>query len=424
MSFDFQYPVRDFGEALAVVDPTVEIDIYQHELYVNLDEIRGTRFLTGILTKLGVRDGNYIGAHRAFPKILLTGHRGSGKSVELERIRQKLENAYLTIHIDIEKDLVKLSTAEPEHIYQLLLIKLIEALKAKEIGFDGRKFKSIADLWLNEEERTKEYKSELKFGINLDEFLGDLKNVLSFSLLSSIEDSRKITQRIKRNIQDIIEKFNLELDYLYYHQFKENNLNGGVVFILDGTEKLNYEVAKNIFINDAPVVGQMHCAMVMASPVFSLYDIEGGVAYFSQEMFPMVKLDNPEKIARFKEIITRRIDEVTFFESGILECATRKSGGSIRILLEIVHRLLVTSEYKIIGEAILMEALKELGLSYWRRLDGTHKKILKEYKGDLDFGDEKVKEMLFSLVLIVQNGKAIINPLLVPYIEGHENYLC
>jgi len=72
----------------------------------------------------------------------------------------------------------------------------------------------------------------------------------------------------------------------------------------------------------------------------------------------------------------------------------------------------------------LMEALKELGLSHWRRLDGTHKKILKEYKGDLDFGDEKVKEMLFSLVLIVQNGKAIINPLLVPYIEGHENYLC
>jgi hypothetical protein len=422
--FDFQYPVKDFGEALAVVDPTSELDIYHHNLYVNLDEIRGTRFLTSILTQLGVKDGTYFGARRAYPKILLTGHRGSGKSIELERIRQKVEGVYLTIHLSIEKDFVKLSSVEPEHIYQLLLIKLLEALRAKDIGFDGQRFKQIADLWLTDEFRTKEYKTEAKFGLGIDELLGDLKGLLSFSLTASVEDARKVTLQIKRNISEIIQKLNTELDSLYYHQFTQNSLPGGVVFLLDGTEKLSYEVAQKIFIQDAPILSQIHGAMVIASPVFSLYDIEEGVPYFSNEMFPMVKLNSPEKVDKFKEIVSRRIAESTFFEPGMLDCAARKSGGSIRIFLEIVHRLLVTSHFEKIGRETMLEVLKELGLRYFRRLDGQHKAILKESKGDYDFGDIKVKEMLFSLALIVQNGKAIINPLLVPYIEGHEDYLC
>ncbi len=80
------------------------------------------------------------------------------------------------------------------------------------------------------------------------------------------------------------------------------------------------------------------------------------------------------------------------------------------------------------GNKVDKDALKatlyDMGLYYYRRLDKEHKEILKSKGEDFDFGNEKVKEMLFSLILLVQNGKAIINPLVKPFIEGSENYLC
>jgi hypothetical protein len=426
MNFNYKYPVTDFGEALNVLNPNVEPDIFKSQLYVNLDRARGADFLNRIFFQLGVdQDRKIFNPKTAFVKILLTGHRGSGKSVELKRMIHSLQNIYLPVYIDIEKQLIKLSAVEPEDIYQLLIIELMQSLAENRISFSEKNFRRITDLWFNErtvsEKNSTSYQiaagSEAEAGINL--YIFKLRTFLKSLITSQSEETNEVRRKIKANISDIINNLNAELSILE-PELKSKGFNG-FLFVLDGTEKLDYQLATRILIKDAPIFNQISASFIMASPVLGLYDIHGGQKYFNQQILPMVKL-NQQNISEFKCIVTKRVDEATFFEPGILDCIAKKSGGSIRLLLELSYNYLLNKGFKKNSKEALEVTLYEMGLSYYRYLDKEHKEILES--GEFNFGNEKVKEMLFGLILLAQNGDAIINPLVKPFLEGSKNYLC
>lgn len=427
MNNKFTYPVTDFGEALHVLNPNSDLDIFKDGLYVNLDEVRGTRFIKHICTQLGVKDGKMFSKSAGFVKILLTGHRGSGKSVELRRMMHDLQNVYLPVFINIEEQLIKLSAVEPEDIYQLIIIELMETLQEKGIEFNVKDFTRITDLWF--EEKTLDVKNSINYTtsvgaegeVGINAYLFKLRAFLKSLITSQSEQSDLVRRKIKANISDIIANVNVEL--LKLQPGLSSRGYSGVLFILDGTEKLNYELARNIFIHDAPIFNQINACFIFASPVFGLYDIHAGQAFFNQQILPMVKV-TPQNLSVYKTIVTKRVDENTFFDPGILDCIARKSGGSIRLFLEICYNALLNSNFSRVDKSALKDALYDMGLFLFRRLDNEHKEILRSGTNDFDFGNERVKEMLFSLVLLVQNGTAEINPLMVPFITGSQNYLC
>ncbi len=427
MSLQFKYPVTDFGEALHVLNPNTEPEIFDSNLYVNLDNVRGKKYLNHIYTQLGVKNGQLFNKNNAFAKILLTGHRGSGKSVELQRMIHNLKSIYLPVYINIEVQLVKLSAVEPEDIYQLLVIELMQTLADNNIPFSEKNFRRITNLWMDEQ--SKETKNLTSYntsigseaGAGINAYIFKLRTFLKSVITAQSEDTDIIGRKIKANISDIIQNLNVELASLQF-ELKEKGYNG-FLFVVDGTEKLDYELAKKVFIKDAPIFNQINSCFIFASPVLGLYDIHAGQAYFNHQILPMVKL-NDGNIAAFKSIVTKRIDENTFFEPGMLDCIAKKSGGSIRLLLELSYNALLNSSFNLVNRNTLKDTLYDMGLFLYQRLDKEHKEILRSSQADFDFGNEKVKEMLFSLVLLVQNGSAVINPLVQPFIEGTQNYLC
>ena len=423
-----QYPVKDLGAALNLLNPNAEPEIFESNLYVNLDKARGDDFLNMIFFQLGVDEQRKIfNPKTSYVKILLTGHRGSGKSIELQRILYNLKHLYLPVYINIEKQLLKLSAVEPEEIYQLLVIELMQSLSDYGISFSEKNFRKITDYWftetsVNDKQSTSakiEIGAEAEVGVNV--FILKLRTFLKTLNTAQSEQTNEVRRKIKLNIGSIIQNLNSELSILE-PQLKEKGYNG-FLFVLDGTEKLDYQLAVRILIQDAHIFNEINGNFILASPVLGLYDIHAGQAFFNQQILPMVKL-NDGNIDNFKSIVTKRVDEATFFPSGTLNCIAKKSGGSIRILLELAYNYLLYSAYKKDSNDALKSTLYEMGLSYYRKLDTSHKEILKSENKEYNFGDEKVKEMLFGLVLLAQNGKAIINPLVQPFLDNSENYLC
>ncbi len=87
-------------------------------------------------------------------------------------------------------------------------------------------------------------------------------------------------------------------------------------------------------------------------------------------------------------------------------------------MLEISYNALLNSNYERVNKEALKDTLYDMGLFLHRRLDKEHKELLTPDREDFDFGNEKVKEMLFSLILLAQNGNAVINPSIEPLIAG------
>lgn len=424
------FPVKDLAEALYVLNPNTELDVFDNNLYVDLKDIRSEAFSRRILTLLGIVSNHYVGlTSGSTDKILLTGHRGTGKSVELEKIGRTLDQHYLVVTINIEKELIKLSSITPEDLYRLLIIKLFECLNESGIPYNQSALHDIAALWHTERETSSDdsNKKTLSAGVEgttgFSAWIASLKAKLSIDVTSESKETTTTRQRIKANINEIISRLNAELAGIRL-TLANRGKPGGVAFIIDGSEKIPYDVAQKIFVQDAPILQQINSAIIMASPVLGVHDINTGANYFKTEMFPMAKLDTAEKVAIFKQIVTRRVDEATFFEAGILDCIARKSGGGIRQMLELAGDVLLTKTGSKATNADLHESLRNKGLDLWRRLNGDHKAVLRSNTTDYDFGDETVRQMLFALVLLAQNGHAVINPLLEPYVHNHQNWGC
>lgn len=425
---NFDYPVTNLAEALHVLDPTTELDVLKEGLYVDLEEIRNEDFFQNIMTLLGVAGGAYFGRDICVNKILLTGHRGSGKSVELQRIAHDLSPFYLTVTVNIEKDLVRYSTVTPEDIYRLLIIKLYECIAARNISFDFEALRRLTDIWNEEKEReTKATNaqsfsagSSAEFGISA--FIAKLKASLTASVTSNNEETTRLRLKVKANIQDILSQWNAQLADIRL-RLEDIGLHG-VIYILDGTEKIPYDVAKRIFEQDAPILQQINVAMIMASPLLSIHEVSGGTPFFRNEIFPMPKLGSQDKIDIFKQIITKRVDKATFFEPDVLDCIVKKSGGSIRQMLEVARETVLSSPSKPADTKALSKALYKKGLSLWRPLTEAHVAALRNFTGDFRRGEKTIQEMLFGLVLLAQNGHAIINPVLQPFLDDSDNYLC
>lgn len=428
MPAPFNFPVTSLSEALHVLNPNTELDVLETGLYVNLDSIRSPAFARKILMQLDIVEGQYNGNGSSDAKILLTGHRGSGKSVELARIAEELNPFYLPITINIETELVRLSSITPEDLYGLLIIKFYECLAAHNIRFNLDASEELTNIWFQEHAKTitsanqMSLKASVEAGVGIQAWFIKLKSSLSASVTADTADTDTVRQLVKAKIQDILRRWNAELAEATL-SLEQRGLHG-VVFIVDGTEKIPYDVAKKLFVLDAPVLQQIGAPLILASPVLSIHDIDTGAKFFNQQLFPMAKLDTDEKVAKFSEIITKRVDEATFFEPGILDCITRKSGGSIRQLLELSREALLNRMGPLVDKAALEETLRDKGLALWRMLRTSHVERLRSFTGDVRGGDEEVQQLLFGLVLLAQNGSAIVNPLIQPYLEGSQNYLC
>jgi hypothetical protein len=403
--------------------------VFEKGIYVNLDSIRKDNYLYNIKTELGIIGSDFQKPYN-FVKLLFTGHRGCGKSIELQRIRKELEKHYFVVPIHIEKDIIKISALESEDLYQLFTLKLVEELINKKIDFNLKVFQEITDIWFKETSFTAEVtkKAEVKVGAEVEVkasiWVAAFKSFLQTIITAESKETEQIRNRIKNNINDIINRFNVALTELRYKL--EDDGYADVLFVVDGTEKINYELSKKIFVHDASLLNRIDAHFIFSSPVFGLFDINKGADFFSQLILPMVKLE-PQNISEFSKIITHRIEKDLFFESDlVLECAIRKSGGCVRQLLQIVHNSLVASRGNKISEHILSETLYEMGRRLYDQLNTHHREVLeKGYNNNNNFvrGDNPVREMLFNLTLLAYNGNTKVNPIIEPFVRNDTDYL-
>lgn len=415
--YNYTFPEENPFRAMEATSPVFDIqentELFK-QLGIDFSGVRNNNF--NIVKKyLGIINNKLENIPNQYHKIIYSGHRGSGKSTELKEFHREINNkdAYFSVFIDLEKytNINKLAT---EDLYVVIISMLIKELNTRKIKFDKKYFEDISEGWVSEIEQKKETKNNTLLNAEAKastswgfwEFLNIEMN-LKTSFSNENIKTKVVRRTIKNDPKALIEKMNIAFADVR-NNIKDNGKD--IVFIIDGLEKADAEVYKNLFISDPQTILLLSAHMVVTVPISAYYEIGDDASLFYKSYLPMIRINKKSK-ELFEELVYKRVDKKLIDDTAMGKLI-HMSGGCPRILLKLVHDGFLEAD-KIITVEIADKVIKKAGNERIRTLTTEHVKILEE--GSFGNADKANLELLQSLNVLEYNGDNIerkINPVL------------
>ncbi|MCB1160781.1 MAG: hypothetical protein KDK45_24985, partial [Leptospiraceae bacterium] len=342
------------------IDSAVKFDIPvspDHEFFTNFEDVRGEFNENLIYSALNVSEAPETSIYtynetNPFNKslVFLAGHRGSGKTSEIQKWVQKLDNpdCFLCITCNIDKGLDK-NDVEYTDILIFQLEQLFKRLEEKNILVESDILEEM-QAWYAEtiREVNKKLTSKMEIEAGLETkasipFLSKLFMNLKAGILGSTERATVIRSTIKNNFSEFASKFNMFI-YRINELIKTQKVAREVFFVVDGLEKtMSTESRRKIIMEESNRIQEIKVNTLFTLPV-ELMSEQRRLENFSTIIpFPFVKLIERDgarvekAIERYRQFIYKRVSKELFDSDETVEKVVLTSGGSPRELLRILE---------------------------------------------------------------------------------------
>ncbi len=384
-------------------------------LYVNLDEVRGS---TGFTDRLAKR----ITLSDKATCQVVTGHRGSGKSTELHRLKQQLETGQdplFVVYCEADEDIDRNDVDFPEVL--IAIVRQMAGQLKERLGI------SLKPGYFRD--RLQQLSKLLGSEVSLEDVGVDVGfTSLSASVKSSPDaraDLRKCLEPDTGNwlkaANDLIGEAKLAL---VKKSFRD------LVIIVDDLDKMIMRphadaacsTCEYLFVHREAQLAGFACHLVYTMPIACAYSaMEADIANLyggHPPVVPMTRLcSRPPSanrygpgIQKFRDIVDARLakaktERSQVFESpGICDEVIRLSGGQPRELMILVRECIAGSGLPI-DEAAVGRAAREGRRAYARQLRAEHWPILEAVRktGGLDrddTNDAQIRELLDSRAVL------------------------
>ena len=325
-----------------------DIDIDSCEMDGKLVEARGEKWANKLTRKITISDEDQC--------LLFSGHNGSGKTTELLRVKQQLENAgYYVVLIDCEDLLDLTNELYVEHILLTIVYELIHKIEGEE-GLCQNRLAKLFN-WLNDTEATL---TELKI------------NTGFINSIYAIKENKNIRQKVAEEINASFSTFrnNIknEITTLKANLRKQTGFENtkDIVVIYDSLERVrgtsaNWDAVRQsvekLFIQDAQYL-RLNLHIIYTVPPFLVFDVR------DIDFLPTIRVRdkaNAEPIGGvdiLKQIVYKRMpqeklelllgkDYDNVLENIILFC-----GGYTRDVLRIMQNCLVQETFPVPKETL------------------------------------------------------------------------
>ena len=343
-------------------------------------------------------------------KVILAGHRGCGKSTLLAELKRQLDATYFVTFFSIS-DLIEMSDVNHINILFAIAVNLMEEAEKQSIKIKNSTKETFYQ-WFAEHTQTNidEYKAELETGFNFNALFAWIKGVLKTN--STIRDEIKI--KFERRISELVNNINQIATVISV------NCGKPILVIIDDIDKIDIDLAKDIFQAHIKALFQPNFNIVMTIPIAALREVSL-VATLQTEtndqivQMPVSKLyqkgernqpnaqPNATVKAELIAILNKRIQQ-NLIEQEALEKIVIESGGVLReliritneccrICLRLIRREPDNQDIKI-NLDILEEAINKLSLDFDSRIEVKDYEILKKTYENFKPNDPKEQQFL------------------------------
>ena len=361
---------------------------------------------------------------------LLLGHRGCGKSTEINKLEIKFQEEGFTVKkIDCQAE-TNLSNLKVEDILILVSNALLDICNEKGININPRDVEILNSFFASIEEETKIRESKA-VDINSGIGVGFSKII---KLVSEVKSQIMNTSEIMTTIRDkIIKRFAEWNDCIdnIIEKIKEKNGQKYPIIIFENFDKIvPTKNAVDIFENG--YLERIRTYIIYTFPISLSYSEKFGTItqYASPHFFPMidVKKQTGEKNQKgydaIKKIIEKRVSNLSLFEDGALDMLIEKTGGCLRDAFNIIIQASRYTERQSKGKVDVKDinqALKgEKSLLTRRITMGDYKALNEIHRKKVEI--EKDNDMLRFLeahVVLEYNGERWhdLHPLIYDFLK-------
>jgi hypothetical protein len=356
-------------------------------------------------------------------KLFLSGHRGTGKTTELLKLRNEIDETtcFFSVFCDLSDEELDVNNIDFIDIIILILEKLTKTLDDKKIDIPKANIEPFYDWYEqriteinNQTDESASIEVEGKAGIDLFS-LFSLVSKTKGKLSGSNSTKETIRKVFKNKFSDFSLKFNefiLDIkDYLL-----KNGISKDLLFIIDGFEKIgSLEDRKKILIDNSNKFVEIKANMIITLPIELFSEVSRLKEFASHISFPLITLDNNSK-ERFKEFIYKRIEKNLFDSEQTVEKIIYYGAGSPRETLKIISNAYIQAEGEIIDLKSVQDAQKSISEELMKYLDEKEISLLKQIytKTKIPFSDELAKLLIKKVLLDYEDGlEREINPILL-----------
>lgn len=264
---------------------------------------------------------------------------------------------------------------------------------------------------------TRSLASELKTGIQSKAglpFLAELFAGLSLSFKTNSTYKEELRSIIKNSYSQFARAFQqlllaAEAAIIKHYRGK------ALLFIIDGTDRLNEQDSRRLFIDDVYQLQQIQGNFIYCAPIQMIYVGNQLQQSFQRFVLPMIKLidrtgqqSNKCGYDVLRKLVYRRADPALFDDPETLDYLIQYSGGSPRELIRLLSYAFQESKSDLFDRAAAEAAVKALATDYRRFLTCEDYKILYEidHNPDTDHqqSSERTRFLLLNLALLEYNG--------------------
>lgn len=329
------------------------------------------------------------------PGILVYGHRGCGKSTEINKLVSELPDHWLVVQMK-SGDYLPTSGNQAADVLLAACTRLIEVVNERELGLNEKSMDPVLN-YFNETTKTEEKSRESSFsgeaGVATPEGLLGKLLVLKFSLGGALkfgarseESTVGRVRKRKGELSAAVTALTQAAELAW--QKKANNNLGRLLLVIEDLDKLGLDDARRIFVEDGRLLANVGVTAIYTIPIFAFHSPDAGAirTYFAHEMrLPMIKVVNPDgspaEAGRdiIRQIVRCRVTS-SVLPDDALDVIVERTGGVIRDVFQAIQVACTFRPVKqsgIINRENAEEALRrmqtEIGLQigYPIRDDGT-----------------------------------------------------
>jgi DNA polymerase III delta prime subunit len=354
-------------------------------------------------------------------KVLFTGHRGSGKSTELNRLAMNLDKEFFIAKFSIYESL---NFADLNYIDILLvsMLKLLQKAIKEKIKINEGILEHVFN-WLHyeiTEERVITLADDIGVAGNLNLFVIKMEGKLKQEEVTRAILRKKIEPRLC----ELIDKINLTIPEI------EEKAKKPVLIIVEDIDKVDLEKAQHLFFQHGESLSRIESKVIYTFPIALRYsdDFTQIAKTFSHFILPNVKIfdkQGKEDIEAFKalrDVITRRTEEHLITEDAIRE-AINLSGGLMIELIELIRtaaRDVLANKKEIIDVSDIRGVANEMRNTYLTMLRPEQYTMLKRINEDKEkkpVNEKVVRDCLHNLSLLEYRNDDVwvdVHPIVKP----------
>lgn len=415
---DFPYGPDDYWAAR---DNLIELNELSPDspLFQPLGSARGSFNPEALYRALGIdsKAGKLRGSTRS-QYYLFTGHIGSGKSTELRQISKAISGPeqFLVIMLDIG-DQLDSNNLRYADVLIALAHQVLNILDEHQISLPAVFLQKLQD-WSSSKIVDRidqlDLSAELKTGLKAEPsipFLGKLFAQLTTAIRNKVTYTESLRAEIINHFSEFAEAFN-QLIQAAQEAIKTDGVGQALLFVIDGTDRLNEEDSVRFFLKDVHQLQQIRGSFIYSARIDMLFQHTQLDARFAQTIkLPMITLVSRQNERQdtaydcLRRLVLRRISPALFDSMDDLDTLIEHSGGHPRDLIRLTNAAWQQAEDERLTQGSVQRGIaKEAASRGYVLLPDDFKQLVQIDRGQTPDSPEREADLLKNLVLLEYNG--------------------